>query len=206
MGFIVIDYDTLLLVAVFAFAAIGLSRGWLTEFINTVLLLLLSILLVKPEMLAPVLEKLNELGKLLLAMLKSGLDLGEAFTIFKDMDDIIDPSNPYPLLLFLTIALLAMQYAGTRIRLTGELTPFSRILWGCPGRRQRQQCHLAGKAIDSGARRRADKHSLSSQPEGNDQRAGGRGICCCRHCECTSARCPSAGTWGDYIGLRKCPR
>lgn len=128
MGFIVIDYDTLLLVAVFAFAAIGLSRGWLTEFINTVLLLLLSILLVKPEMLAPVLEKLNELGKLLLAMLKSGLDLGEAFTIFKDMDDIIDPSNPYPLLLFLTIALLAMQYAGTRIRLTGELTPFSRIL------------------------------------------------------------------------------
>ena len=42
MGFIVIDYDTLILVTVFAFAAIGLSRGWLTEFINTILLVIVN--------------------------------------------------------------------------------------------------------------------------------------------------------------------
>jgi len=128
MGFIVIDYDSLVLVVVFAFAAIGLSRGWLTEFINTVLFVILSVLLIKPEMLQPVLEKLNELTKLLVAMFKSGFDLGGALTTYKEMDHIIDPNNPYPILLVVIVALLAMQYTGTRIKLTGELTALSRIL------------------------------------------------------------------------------
>lgn len=128
MGFLVIDYETLILVVVFAFAAIGFSRGWLTESINTALLALLSILMFKPEMLEPILAKINEILKLLWAILDSGFDLAEAFILFKDMDDIVDPSNPYPVLLIVTIALLAFQYAGTRIRLTGELTAFSRIL------------------------------------------------------------------------------
>lgn len=130
MGFIVIDYDTLVLVAVFAFAAIGLSRGWLTEFFNTVLLVLLSVLLLKPEMLAPVLEQLNKLVKLILALFESGFSFepGELMEAYGGVGDIIDPSNPYPLLLLLTIGLLVMQYAGTRLKLTGELTAFSRIL------------------------------------------------------------------------------
>lgn len=128
MGFIVIDYDTLIMVTVFAFAAIGLSRGWLTEFINTVLLVVLSILMFNPEMLAPILERLNQMLKLLLAMLRSGLDLGGAFTAFGGMEDIVDPANPYPVLLLMTIGLLAMQYAGTRFRLTADISAFSRIL------------------------------------------------------------------------------
>jgi hypothetical protein len=128
MGFITIDYDQLVLVMVFAFAAIGLSRGWLAEFINTVLLVLLSILLIKPDMLEPILEKLNDILKLIWAMLKSGIDLTEALIIYKGMDNPIEPGNPYPFLLFLTIALLVIQYVGTRVTLTGELTPFSRIL------------------------------------------------------------------------------
>lgn len=128
MGFIVIDYDSLVLVTVFAFAAIGLSRGWLTEFINTILLVLLSILLVNPEMLAPILAKLNEVVKLLWAMLKSGFDLKSAFGAYGGMKDIIDPSNPYPVLLILTVMLLAIQYAGTRFKLTADLSAFSRIL------------------------------------------------------------------------------
>lgn len=130
MGFIAIDFDQLVLVAVFAFAAIGLSRGWLTELINTVLLVLLSILLLKPDMLEPILEKVNKFLMILLAWLRTGfsLDLGELGKTIDTMEDVIDPGNPYPILLILTIALLAMQYAGTRIKLTGELTPFSRIL------------------------------------------------------------------------------
>lgn len=130
MGFIVIDYDSLMWVMVFAFAAIGLSRGWLTEFINTILLMLLSILLVKPDMLTPILTKLNQLLKLLMALFKSGLSLdpGELSVVILGVEDIIDPNNPYPVLLVLTIVVLAVQYAGTRVKLTGELTAFSRIL------------------------------------------------------------------------------
>ncbi len=130
MGFIVIDYDTLVLVMVFAFAAIGLSRGWLTEFINTILLVFLSILLVKPELVAPIVEKFNQMAKLLLALFKSGfsLEAGNLTQAYSGVEDVIDPNNPYPLLLLLTIALLAMQYAGTRFKLTGELTALSRIL------------------------------------------------------------------------------
>jgi hypothetical protein len=130
MGFIVIDYNTLILVTVFAFAAIGLSRGWLTEFINTVLLTLLSILLIKPDLLKPVLEKLNQLLRLILALLKSGFSFepDKLTAAYQQVDNAIDPSNPYPVLLLLTIALLALQYAGTRIKFTGALTPFSRIL------------------------------------------------------------------------------
>lgn len=130
MGFIVIDYDSLVWVMVFAFAAIGLSRGWLTEFINTILLMLLSILLVKPDMLTPILTKLNQLLKLLMALFKSGLSLdpGELSVVILGVEDIIDPNNPYPVLLVLTIVVLAVQYAGTRVKLTGDLTAFSRIL------------------------------------------------------------------------------
>jgi hypothetical protein len=130
MGFIVIDYNTLVLVMVFAFSAIGLSRGWLTEFINTVLLTLLSILLIKPDMLKPILEKLNQLLKLIWALFKSGFSFepDKLTTAYQQVDNAIDPSNPYPVLLVATIALLAMQYAGTRIKLTGALTPLSRIL------------------------------------------------------------------------------
>jgi hypothetical protein len=130
MGFIVIDYESLIWVTVFAFAAIGLSRGWLTEFINTVLLALLSILLIKPEILAPILEQINKLIKLILALLGSGFSLEPAtlMSAYEDVGDIIDINNPYPVLLFLTVGLLAMQYAGTRIKLTGELSVFSRVL------------------------------------------------------------------------------
>lgn len=130
MGFIVIDYNSLVWVMVFAFAAIGLSRGWLTEFINTILLMLLSILLVKPDMLTPILTKLNQLLKLLMALFKSGLSLdpGELSVVILGVEDIIDPNNPYPVLLVLTIVVLAVQYAGTRVKLTGDLTAFSRIL------------------------------------------------------------------------------
>lgn len=130
MGFIVIDYDSLVWVMVFAFAAIGLSRGWLTEFINTILLMFLSILLVNPDMLTPILTKLNQLLKLLVALFKSGLSLdpGELSVVILGVEDIIDPNNPYPVLLVLTIVVLAVQYAGTRVKLTGDLTAFSRIL------------------------------------------------------------------------------
>jgi hypothetical protein len=130
MGFIVIDYDTLILVAVFAFAAIGLSRGWLTEFINTILLVLLSILLFEPELLTPILEKLNQLLKLLMALFRSGFNFEPSalMAAHAAVGDVIDPSNPYPFLLFLTVALLVVQYAGTRFKLTGEVTALSRIL------------------------------------------------------------------------------
>jgi len=130
MGFIVIDYDTLVLVAVFAFAAIGLSRGWLTEFINTVLLTLLSILLLEPDMIKPILTKLNQLLKLLLTLFKSGFNFEPTSLTasYQQVGDVVDPANPYPVLLLVTVALLALQYAGTRIRFTGALTPLSRIL------------------------------------------------------------------------------
>lgn len=130
MGFIVIDYDTLVLVAVFAFAAIGLSRGWLTEFISTVLLALLSILMVNPEMLAPVLEQLNKLIKLILALLDSDFSLEptKLMKSYEGVGNVIDVNNPYPVLLFLTVGVLVMLYAGTRISLTGEVSALSRIL------------------------------------------------------------------------------
>jgi len=87
-------------------------------------------LLFKPELLTPVLEKLNQLFKLLMALLKSGFSLepGKLIQVYGGLDDIIDPSNPYPVLLFLTAALLVLQYAGTRFKITGELTALSRIL------------------------------------------------------------------------------
>jgi len=128
MGFIEIDYDTLLQVTVLAFAAIGFSRGWLAELINTILLLLLSVLLIKPEMLESILEKLNEIVKLLMAMLESHFDFGEAIIIFNDMEDVIAPSNPYAFLLLATIVFLGIINLGTGLKLTGDRTPFSRIL------------------------------------------------------------------------------
>lgn len=130
MGLIIIDYDMLILVMVFAFAAVGLFRGAIMEVITTVLLALLSILLLEPELLTPILEKLNDLLKLIMALINSGFSFKPEplLAAYKEVKDIIDVENPYSFLMLLTVVLLVTQYAATPAKLTSKLSPINRIL------------------------------------------------------------------------------
>jgi len=136
MGIITIDYDTLTLVAIMLFAAIGFFRGWFREGMTTIMLLVLAALLVKPELATPIIEFINQLLKLIISFFKGllSLNLDQMLEMYKTMDDIFTPDNPYQFLLWATVFLLAMSYlAGKLFVGDGSLTPLSHLLGGLLG-------------------------------------------------------------------------
>ncbi|NLE76922.1 MAG: hypothetical protein GX605_09240 [Chloroflexi bacterium] len=137
MGIITIDYDTLILVSVLMFAAIGFFRGWLREGVTTVVLLLLVALLVKPDLAVPIIGYLSKLLKIIVSFLSGGLslDLDAILKAYKEAPDIFNPDNPYQFLLWVLVLGVAGSYLGGRLIMSGvnALTPLSHLLGGLLG-------------------------------------------------------------------------
>jgi len=136
MGVIAIDYETLKLVVVLMFALVGFSRGLLKEGITTLLLSLLVGLLYYPTLVAPLAERLNAVLKVLKILFKSlgSLDTQAVASSAGVTQDIFSPDNPYNLLLWLLIILLALSYIGGQVAVGDKkLSALSRILGGIAG-------------------------------------------------------------------------
>lgn len=135
MGIITIDYQTITLIAVLMFALVGFMRGWLKEGITTVLLIMLVAVVFKPEMVTPLLVVVNQVLKLLKAVL---LNLPTAAKVAAgaqaELTDIFTPENPYNFLLWTLLFLIGLSYLGGRVAFKDEgLSPLSRILGGVLG-------------------------------------------------------------------------
>ena len=136
MGVISIDYQTLSLVVVLLFAAIGFTRGWLREGITTVLLAALVGVLYKPELVAPIASWLNKLVKLANIVLTDAgkFDFAAMATSAEAAPDVFHTDNPYNLLMWVLIVLVAISFVGGQIGLGDKrLTPASRIVGGIAG-------------------------------------------------------------------------
>ena len=138
MGVISVNYETLALIVVMLFAAVGFMRGWLKEGVTTVLLVILIGLLYKPELVEPVLAIINTVLKLLRGIFVEGLRRfnteAASAASSQPLGDIFVPENPYNFLIWTMIILIALSYAGTRIAMGDKsLSPLSRILGGLAG-------------------------------------------------------------------------
>lgn len=138
MGIIAINYETLALIAVLLFAAVGFSRGWLKEGVTTVLLVFLIGLLYKPDLVEPVVEIINSVLKVVRGVVLVGLTRfnteAAGVASAEPLRDIFVPENPYNFLIWTMIILIVLSYAGTRIAMGDKsLSPLSRILGGLAG-------------------------------------------------------------------------
>jgi hypothetical protein len=136
MGVVTINYDTLTLVVVLLFALVGFFRGWLKEGITTVLLTLLVGLLYNPQIVTPIVGWLNKLLRIVqLVVMDAGrFDLKAMAQNADKVPDVLLKDNPYNLLLWLLIILIALSYLGGKLGL-GEtkMTPLSHIIGGVAG-------------------------------------------------------------------------
>lgn len=135
MGVIVIDYETITLVTVLLFAAVGFMRGWLKEVITTLLLILLTALLYRPELVTPIMKGINQVLNIILTAISNipTLDVNEVARA-GPRQDVLTPENPYTFLLWSLIFLIALSYlTGSRAIKDQALTPMSRILGGLAG-------------------------------------------------------------------------
>jgi hypothetical protein len=136
MGVIAIDYNTLTLVAILLFAAVGFTRGWLKEGVTTALLVALVGLLYKPELVKPIASYINKIVKLIQVILADGLrfDLSAMAKSAGSTPDAFLPDNPYNFLMWALVILIALSYIGTRYGMADNaLSPLSRILGGLAG-------------------------------------------------------------------------
>ena len=135
MGIITIDYQTITLIAVLMFALVGFMRGWLKEGITTVLLIMLVAVVFKPEMVTPLLVVVNQVLKLLKAVLLNLPTTAKAAAGAQaELTDIFTPENPYNFLLWTLLFLIGLSYLGGKVAFKDEgLSPLSRILGGVLG-------------------------------------------------------------------------
>ncbi len=133
MGAITIDYQVLTLVAVLMFAMVGFMRGWIKEGLTTLVLLALVGILYYPSMMAPIIEGLNNIVKLLTSYLKIGGNA--AATAAKSAAGVQSAGDPqYNTLMWVLIVILALSYLGGQIAIGDKrLSALSRILGGLAG-------------------------------------------------------------------------
>jgi hypothetical protein len=136
MGVINIDYDTLMLVIILLFAAVGFIRGWLREGVTTVLLLLLLFLLYNPSVVSPIVRIVDRLLMLVRVVIADAgrFDLSGMAQAAGEIEPLFTPDNPYNFLLWLLIILIIASYAFSKLALSNvNMSPLSRILGGILG-------------------------------------------------------------------------
>jgi len=138
MGVIEINYETLTLIAILLFAAVGFTRGWIKEGVTMLLLMFLVGLLYKPELVEPVVVIINGLLKVVrnVVLVAFGMFNKEAAQAAsaEAQSDIFLPDNPYTFLIWALVILIALSYISTRVALKDQtLSPLSRILGGLAG-------------------------------------------------------------------------
>ena len=122
MNLLEIDYDTLMFVAIGAFALTGFLRGWWREGFTTLLLLMLVVLISQPDIIDTIIEYLNNLGEVLGLVVEtrgeiSVASLQDASATAEPVLEL-DPSNRN-IYIILLIGVILVSYFGSRLTLPG---------------------------------------------------------------------------------------
>ena len=128
-----LPYDQLLLLAMGLFMFIGAMRGWYREFVSTCVLGVLTAILIKPELAAPIINYLSKLVRLVVAFVqgRGTVDLRQLMATYEGIQIPFDGQNPYMLLVFVLVGFVVLSY-GTRSG-AKDLSALSRILGGLMG-------------------------------------------------------------------------
>ena len=130
---LLISYDQLLLLVIGLFMFVGATRGWRQEFISSCVLLVLTGVLIQPELAAPIIDYVARCIRLIVAFLQGfgSLDFAQLEARYQTIKLPFDGDNPYMLLSVVLVGFVIVSYSvrGT----TKGLSALSRILGGLLG-------------------------------------------------------------------------
>jgi len=133
-GFILeIPYTQMLFLVMALFMFVGATRGWSREFVTTCGLVVLLVLLIKPELAAPIISYFSKLIRLICAFIqgRGTVDLRQLMANYEAIQVPFDGKNPYA---FLIIALVAFVFLSYATRDNGKnSTALGRLLGGLLG-------------------------------------------------------------------------
>ena len=129
-----IEYTDLVMLFLFIFAVVGLMRGWFKECITALFSGALAVLVWQPDIAREVIEKINDLIKLIVMFVKSGFSLKPQTLMAQtvDPDLLLDPDS-YRLYIIVTVVMLAVSYIVGEATFKGKMTPLGRLLGGLLG-------------------------------------------------------------------------
>lgn len=129
-----IEYSDLMTLVLFLFALVGFMRGWYKEGITSFCSAALAILVWRPAVAREIIDKLNQIIKIVVMVFKSGFSLDPSQIMAQSVDpDLLLNSDSYRLYLVLTIALLILSYVVGEATFKDRLTPLGRLLGGLLG-------------------------------------------------------------------------
>lgn len=129
-----IEYSELLTLILAIFAFVGIMRGWYKEGITSIFAVALAILVWKPVIAAEVIDKVNDVVKLLVMFVKAGFSLDPSKVVAQTVppDYLIDPDS-YRLYVVLTAVLIIASYLIGEATIKDKTTPLGRLLGGLLG-------------------------------------------------------------------------
>jgi hypothetical protein len=118
MNLLTVDYELLLAIVIGAFALGGFLRGWWREGLTTVLLMLLVILLTQPNIVANIIDYLNDLLTLVGVVTETGGNLTvsnlQAAATTAEPPVVINPDNRNFYILVLVVFLIVAYFTSRR--------------------------------------------------------------------------------------------
>jgi hypothetical protein len=129
-----IEYSDLMTLVLFLFALVGFTRGWYKEGITSFCTAALAILVWKPAIAREIIDKLNQIIKMVVMVFKSGFSLDPSQIMAQSVDPgLLLNSDSYRLYVVLTVALLILSYFVGEATFKDRLTPLGRLLGGLLG-------------------------------------------------------------------------
>ena len=126
-------YNQVMLLVMALFMFVGATRGWYREFFTSCALVILTAILIQPQLAAPIIDYLSRFIRLVLAFIagRGSLDPSKLLERYAEIELPFSGTNPY---LFLVVALVAFVFLsyGTRTNERNQ-TALSRILGGLLG-------------------------------------------------------------------------
>jgi hypothetical protein len=171
-----IEYADLVMLFLFIFAVVGLMRGWFKECITALFAGALAVLVWQPDIAREIIDKINDLIKLIVMFVKSGFSLQPQTLMAQSVDPdlLLDPDS-YRLYIVVTVVLLAVSYIVGEATFKGKMTPLGRLLGGLLGAfngyvilalvKQYMMNHLVAKGVSATSNELAVQ--VSSVPTGN---------------------------------------
>ena len=126
-------YSQVMLLVMGLFMFVGATRGWYREFFTSCALVVLTAILIQPQLAAPIIDYLSRFIRLVLAFIagRGSLDPSKLLERYAAIELPFSGANPY---LFLVVALVAFVFLsyGTRSNERNQ-SALSRILGGLLG-------------------------------------------------------------------------
>ena len=130
-----INFSELVSLFMFIFAIVGLMRGWYREGITSLFVAALAVLVWQPSMARGIIDKINDLIRLIVMFINSGFSLQPQRLMAQSVNNdlLLDPDS-YRMYIVITVVMITVSYLVGEITFKdSKMTPLGRLLGGVLG-------------------------------------------------------------------------